>query len=66
MVARELSPFAKSIIEYQEKNHLTDADFSLESHRSVERTHALKTMEAEPTNDEYREITAVINGQKLD
>ena len=60
MVARELSPFAKSIIEYQEKNHLTDADFSLE------RIHALKTMEAEPTNDEYREITAVINGQKLD
>ena len=58
--------FAKSIIEYQEKNHLTDADFSLESHRSVERIHALKTMEAEPTNDEYREITAVINGQKLD
>ena len=49
MVARELSPFAKSIIEYQEKNHLTDADFSLESHRSVERIHALKTMEAEPT-----------------
>ena len=24
MVARELSPFAKSIIEYQEKNHFID------------------------------------------
>ena len=27
MVARELSPFAKSIIEYQEKNHLTLLSF---------------------------------------
>lgn len=62
MESRKLSDFAEKIVQYQEVNHLTDAEFSLLVRLSVERFHALKTMKANPTAEEIKTINAVVKG----
>lgn len=62
MESRKLSDFAEKIVQYQEVNHLTDAEFSLLVRLSVERVHALKTMKANPTAEEIKTINAVVKG----
>lgn len=61
MESRKLSDFAEKIVQYQESNHLTDAEFALLVRLSVERFHALKTMKVKPTGDEIDVINAVVN-----
>jgi hypothetical protein len=44
---------ALKIIDYQEKHHMTDAEFALASHFTVEKIHGFKSMTgAAPTQEE--------------
>lgn len=45
---------AQKIINYQEKHHLTDAEFALASHFTVEKIHGFKVQTGMPPTEEER------------
>lgn len=44
----QLTEFAREIIDFQRKNHLTDTEMALNSHVSVEHIHNVKSMTEVP------------------
>ncbi len=48
---------SQKIIDYQEAHHMTDAEFALASHFTVEKIHGFKTMSGNPpTKEEETEL----------
>lgn len=48
---------ALEIIDYQEKHHLTDAEFALASHFTVEKIHGFKSLTGNaPTAEEKHDL----------
>lgn len=56
----DMNKLAKAIIEYEDQNHWTDADFALASHLPVEKVHSLKMGRGESTPDEVKSAQAVL------
>lgn len=51
-----LNDFAKSIIQFQKKNDLTDNEMAFSSRISVERLHAIKAGKTEASDEEKHNI----------
>ncbi|SEM83165.1 hypothetical protein SAMN05216431_11010 [Ligilactobacillus sp. WC1T17] len=51
---------AHEIISYEAKHNMTDTDFSLASHVSVERVHDIKSMRGEASELEETELRKVM------
>lgn len=59
-MSQELTDLAEAIITYQKKYDKTDDEMAFGSRISVERFHAIKTGELQPTSDEQRSLQSFI------
>ncbi|MFC6260204.1 MULTISPECIES: LBP_cg2779 family protein [Levilactobacillus] len=60
-MSQELSDLAEAIIAYQKKYDKTDGEMAFGSRISVERFHAIKTGELDPTSDEQSSLKSYIS-----
>ncbi|WP_203641001.1 LBP_cg2779 family protein [Levilactobacillus andaensis] len=60
-MSQELSDLAEAIIAYQKKYDKTDGEMAFGSRVSVERFHAIKTGELDPTSDEQSSLKSFIS-----
>ncbi|AKP65112.1 hypothetical protein FC99_GL001190 [Levilactobacillus koreensis JCM 16448] len=60
-MSQELSDLAEAIIAYQKKYDKTDGEMAFGSRVSVERFHAIKTGEVDPTSDEQSSLKSYIS-----
>ncbi|HIW71970.1 MAG TPA: hypothetical protein H9875_05005 [Candidatus Levilactobacillus faecigallinarum] len=57
---QELSSLAEAIIAYQKKYDKTDGEMAFGSRLTVEKFHAIKTGELQPTTDEQSSLKSLI------
>ncbi|WP_407889347.1 LBP_cg2779 family protein [Levilactobacillus sp. N40-8-2] len=57
---QELNDLAEAIIAYQKKYDKTDGEMAFGSRISVEKYHAIKSGELEPTSDEQSSLKSLI------
>lgn len=56
MTERKLNDVAQEIVDFEERHHLTDTEMGLASGFTVERLHALKSMETTATSQEAHQL----------
>ncbi|WP_125580573.1 LBP_cg2779 family protein [Levilactobacillus cerevisiae] len=59
-MSQELNDLAEAIIAYQKKYDKTDGEMAFGSRISVERFHAIKTGELQPTGEEQSNLKGLI------
>jgi len=57
---QELSDLAEEVIAYQKKYDKTDGEMAFGSRLSVEKFHAIKTGELQPTNEEQSALQSLV------
>lgn len=62
---QELSSLAEAIIAYQKKYDKTDGEMAFGSRLTVEKFHAIKTGELQPTTDEQAALHSLIAKKTL-
>ncbi|CAM2815825.1 LBP_cg2779 family protein [Fructilactobacillus fructivorans] len=59
-IGEEFSQVATDLIKFQEKHDIPDNQMAVDLHMTVERFHAIKSMQVQPTQDEVKIIKQFI------
>ncbi|MFC6205966.1 MULTISPECIES: LBP_cg2779 family protein [Levilactobacillus] len=62
-MSQELNDLAEAIIAYQKKYDKTDGEMAFGSRISVEKFHAIKSGELQPTSDEQKSLKSFITAK---